>query len=99
MYSTVIDFKENIPEDVLSSLKETCEKAFDNRAGKAIGRYEKTNGIVFEGGEDLYGCLHLGNLELYKSEKFKDAVNRWNWIDEDPNESCDVLESLSIPVY
>jgi hypothetical protein len=99
MYSTVINFKENIPEDVLCSLKETCEKAFNNRAGKATGRCKKTNGIIFEGGEDLYGCLQLGVLALDESEGFKSAVSSWEWIDEDPDENHDVLEALAIPIY
>jgi hypothetical protein len=99
MYSTVINFKENIPEDVLYSLKKTCEKAFDNRAGKATSRYEKTNGIVFEGGEDLYGCLQLGVFALYKAKGFTDTVKSWDWLDEDPDESHNVLDVLALPVY
>jgi hypothetical protein len=99
MYSTVITFKENIPEDVLCSLKETCEKAFDNRAGKTTGRYEKANWVTFEGGEELYGCLQLGILNLDDVNGFKDYISTWKWIDEEPDESCDVLKSLAIPVY
>jgi hypothetical protein len=100
MYSTVITFKENIPEDVLRSLKKTCENAFDNRAGKVNGKSDKRNSIVFEGNERLWNCLNLGMVSLYKSVvEFKEHVVSWAWIDEDPSECCDMLNELEIPIY
>jgi hypothetical protein len=97
MYSTVITFKDNTPGDILISLKETCEKAFDNRAGKAIGRCEKVNTVIFEGDEELYGCLQLGCFALEKIEGFGngDFVLSWEWLEDDPEECCDVLEIFS----
>jgi hypothetical protein len=99
MYSTIITFKPDIPRDVLHSLQATCEKAFDNRAGKATYRVDAPNRLIFEGDGALYCCLHLGNISLYKTAGFKDVVRAWEWIDEEPDESCDVLESLAMPVY
>ncbi|MDR2296500.1 MAG: hypothetical protein LBD95_06835 [Clostridiales Family XIII bacterium] len=103
MYSTIITFKNDIPSDVLLSLREICEKAFDNRAGKAeraeSRSNEASNQIVFEGGEACFGCFQLGNISLYKAKGFKDAVAKWEWVDhDDPDESCDILESLSVPI-
>jgi hypothetical protein len=99
MYSTVITFKADTSENILRELRATCDRAFDNRAGRAIRRNDRPERLIYEGGEELYGCLHLGNLTLYKTGGFKDAVRTWDWIDEDPDESCDILKSLSIPIY
>jgi hypothetical protein len=99
MYSTVITFKPDIPDDVFYSLRTTCEKAFDNHAGKATCKIDAPNRLIFEGDGALYCCLHLGNISLYKTTGFKDAVKTWEWVDEEPGESCDVLETLATPVY
>lgn len=47
-----------------------------------------------------YGCLELGMLKLEKQKRFLSYVSAWNWIDEEePDESCDILKEMSIPVY
>jgi hypothetical protein len=99
MYQTVIAFKDGLTGDDLKELREICDRAFNNRAGRAVGRNDAAGRLIYEGGEELYGCLSLGNLALYEIEMFKDAITNWDWIDEDPDESHDVLEALSIPIY
>jgi hypothetical protein len=100
MYSTVITFKDDLPQDVLNEAVITCEKAFNNRAGHV---YYKQNDnpycLIFEGDEKDYGCLQLGIISLDRANGFKNYVAKWDWIDEEPNESGDVLEALAIPVY
>ena len=99
MYSAVITFKDEYPKDALMVLREACEKAFDNRGGKAACHVDAQNRLIFEGDEALYGCLQLGILTLDDIECFKDCLSSWEWIDEEePDENHCILESLSIPV-
>jgi len=98
MYSTVITFNDELQGDVLNSLQTVCEKAFDNKAGKAACRVEAQNRFVFEGEEELCCCLSIGLHNLYHLEGFTEAVSKWEWIDEEPDESCDVLRELSLIV-
>lgn len=38
-------------------------------------------------------------LDLWDKKDFVACVQSWNWIDEeDPDESCDVIKEMSIPV-
>ena len=99
MYRTVITFKDGIPEDKLKELKATAEKCFDNRAGKTVDVSDCPNQMVFEGEWELYGCLNLGYLDLYEESGFVDYLDKWEWIDEEPGESCDLLIELALPVY
>ena len=92
MYKTIIEFKNGLPEEKINELINLCNEAFDNRAGKAVGRMEKQNRISFEGGEDLYGCLGVGISDLYDISRLTQNVKSWVWIDDDPDECCDMLE-------
>ena len=64
LYSTIIELKKDIPTDILSQLKEKIEAAFSNRAGTVKNTGTAPYYFVFAGGEDEYGCLDLGTLEL-----------------------------------
>jgi len=92
MYKTIIEFKNGLTEEKINELVNLCNKAFDNRAGKAIGMTEKQNHISFEGGENLYGCLRLGTFAAYNISGFIQYLKSWIWIEEDPDECCDMLE-------
>lgn len=37
-------------------------------------------------------------FELWDKKDFVSYVQDWQWIDEDPDESYDVIKELSIPV-
>ncbi len=52
-----------------------------------------------EGGEEEYNCLQLGSLNLKEIQSFNKWVKIWQWEDEDPDESCDLLEIVSKPAY
>ena len=92
MYRTIIQFKKDTSVDDLLKLKEMAEKAFDNRAGKLSNVSLDLYTLIYQGEEDDEPCLDLGMLDLRKVLFFKDRVEKWDWIDEDPNESCDMLE-------
>ena len=36
--------------------------------------------FVFAGGEDEYGCLDLGTLELKNEKLFLNNVLKWDWM-------------------
>lgn len=99
MYRTLIEIKEDTPTETLEEIKEICIEAHRNRAGevelKSIGDYS----FAFEGEEEDYGCLMLANLNLDKSDFFKDKVKLWFWEDEELEESCDILKEFSRPIF
>jgi hypothetical protein len=99
MYQTVIAFKDGLTGDDLKELREMCDRAFNNRAGRAVGRSDAAGRLIYEGGEALYGCLSLGVFNLGEVNVFKAAVSKWEWIDAEPDESCDMLEVIAAPVY
>lgn len=55
---------------------------------------------MFSGGEDKFGCLEVGMLELKREHDVLNQIASWRWIDEDdPSENCDILKVLASPVY
>lgn len=99
MYSTVIEIKKSVTGDALKRLCQMAENAFTNRAGSIKNSSKDPHKLVFEGSEKDYGCLDLGVVNLGDADGFLGQVNSWQWIDEeDPGESCDVLEAFAMPV-
>lgn len=100
MYKSIIDFRKDTPKDVLKVLESMADEAFDNHVGKVQNTSLVPYRFVYEGGEEVFGCLELGMLKLEKQKNFLSYVSAWNWVDEEePGESCDILEEMSIPVY
>jgi hypothetical protein len=99
MYKTLIDLNQNVSNEVLGRLSSIVVNAFNNRAGSLINVSSNPYRFVFEGEEDDYGCLQLGNLALDKNQEFRKYVINWNWEDEEPEESCDLIVEFSKPVY
>ncbi len=95
MYSSIIEIKKSVTGEDLKKLHQTAEKAFDNRAGKVENSSGDSYLLVFEGGEDQYGCLDLGVLNLGKSRSFVQNAVSWLWIEDDPGECCDMLKLLA----
>ena len=99
MYRNVIDIHKEVPSDILKVLAMMADRAFDNRAGKVKNVSDCPYRFIYEGGERDYGCLNLGMVSLCEEKAFVSNVLNWNWIDEDePDESCDVLKEMLIPV-
>ena len=92
LYSTIIELKKDIPTDILSQLKEKIEAAFSNRAGTVKNTGTDSYYFVFAGGEYEYGCRDLGALELKNDELFLNNVLKWDWIEDNPRECCDLIE-------
>jgi hypothetical protein len=95
MYKTIITLKNDVPSDVLGSLRTHCLGAFDNRAGKLSNISHDPYTFVFEAEEKDYGCLDLGTVKLGYVKGFLPYVQSWEWVDEDPDECCDVLEVIA----
>lgn len=98
VYSTVIEIKSSITDDMLNKLHSVVENAFSNRAGSIKNSSNEPHLFIFTGGEKDYGCLEVGMLTLKRVEEFLKCVNSWKWIDEDPDECCDVLKIFTTPV-
>lgn len=98
MYSTIIDIKKNVTGDALKQLRQAAEQAFSNRAGSVKNSSSDPYKFIFRGGEKDYGCLDLGVAELGEMHSFVCQVTSWQWLDDDPNENCDVLEVYTTPI-
>jgi len=100
MYSSIIEIKKTVPNETLSNLRKIAENAFSNRAGSVKNSSDEPYKFVFAGGEDKFGCLEVGMLELEDKHDFLNQVNSWRWVDdEDPGENCDILSVLAMQVY
>jgi hypothetical protein len=100
MYQTIIQFKKDLSPEMLDALKDVCDQAFDNRGGKAALSKDSTPlRLIYEGEEELFCCMQIANVDLYEVEGFKETIESWDWIDENPGENHDILEALSIPIY
>lgn len=95
MYREIIVFKRDTPVNVLTNLKKICSAAHDNIAGKIDIKMLSDKHFIFEGTEDCYSCLQLGYLELDENLLFRKYIYSWQWEDEEPGESCDLLKELS----
>lgn len=95
IYRTIIEIKHDITEEEQQLLSVLIENAFANRAGTVKNVCEEPYRFEFVGTEKDYGCLEVGLLNLKKEDYFLSRVSSWQWIDADPDESCDVLEVFS----
>ena len=97
MYRSIIELKKDISPDLLSQLKEKIEAAFFNRVGTVKNTGKDLYHLEFAGGEDKFGCLEFGMLCVEEQQDVIPYIEAWNWIDEEcPDESCDMLEEISI---
>jgi hypothetical protein len=92
MYRNVIDIRKEVPNDVLKVLVAKADKAFNYRAGRVKNVSTSPYRFIYEGGEKEYGCLEVGMLNLKKESNFLPFVSAWQWIDDDPDECCDLLK-------
>ena len=99
MYRTIIELKEETPKEIAKEIRQICIKAHDNFVGKVQIKDLSTKSFVFEGEEEDYACLNIGFLTLKEETMFRENVKTWQWEDEEPDESCDLLEIVSKPAY
>ena len=96
---SIIELKKDISPDLLSRIKENIEAAFSNRVGTVKNTGKDPYHLEFAGGEDKFGSLEFGMLCVEEQQDVIPYIEAWNWIDEEcPDESCDMLEEISIPV-
>ena len=74
MYQTIICLKDSVSGNLLHLLTETIEKAFTNRAGSLQNTGSNPREFIFQGGEEYYGCLDLGMLDLCGTRGFLGVV-------------------------
>ena len=94
IYKSVIAIRHDIAETQLQRVRAVAEAAFQNRAGCVKNISEAPYQLVFAGGEGEYGCLEVGMLNLKRESDFFPFLSAWQWIDEDPDECCDLLKLL-----
>lgn len=92
MYRTIIKIKNSIPNNKLTEIRDICISAYNNRVGVVNIKQPSERCFIFEGEEKDYECLQLGFLTLEDSSLFMESVQSWKWEDEDPDESCDLLD-------
>lgn len=99
MYRTTIELKEDTPKETAKEIRQLCIKAHDNFVGKVQIKDISPLSFVFEGGEEAFACLNIGFLTLKEESLFRENIKNWQWEDEEPDESCDLLEIASKPAY
>ena len=92
MYKTIIRLNDNVSEEQLYILSQVIEKAFVNRAGSLKNVSTHSHEFIFQGDEAFYGCLNLGMFSLRRQKGFLDYIKAMEWVDEDPDESCNMLD-------
>jgi hypothetical protein len=95
MYRTIITIRSDTPQELLTVIHETAAKAFHNRAGKLENIGKDIYTLIFEGDSGAYPCLELGTFAIKDSAGILDYISSWEWIDEDPDESFDMLRVFS----
>lgn len=99
MYKSVIEIRRDVPKEMIQKMSCIADEAFNNRAGKVRNMSKTPYCLSYEGGESDYGCLELGMLALENQKDFLACVEAWNWIDEEcPDENCDILAEMKIPI-
>jgi hypothetical protein len=96
MYKNIITIKNDAPNEKLLPIYEIAVNAFNNRAGKLENTSKNPYILVFEGGDNYYACLEIGMFELKDNKDFMDCVQAWQWVDNNPDESCDMLKVFSM---
>ena len=92
MYKTIIKLNNRVSANSLISIGKAISEAFSNRAGRLVNKSNSPYEFLFESDESGYGCLELGTLAIRDNKTIVDNISSWDWIDDDPDESCDMLE-------
>ena len=95
MYRTIITIKSDTSQEILTAMHEAAAKAFHNRAGELENVSKGIYTLIFEGNSGVYPCLELGTFAIKDTAGILDYISSWEWIDEDPDESCDMLRVFS----
>ena len=106
--STVIQLKKELSDEQLEICEELIQDAFDNNLG-CLKRKDSEDKFkfIFEGKEDNNKtdrpCLEIGVFHLKYVENFLQCVEKWDWIESNPVECCDMLkifeEEVSLRLY
>ena len=64
MYKNIIDVRKDTPQDILKTLAEIADRAFDNRAGKVDNTSDTPYRFIYRGDDSEYACLEVGMLIL-----------------------------------
>lgn len=93
MYQSIIELKNDLPEDILMEAKGLINMAFDNRCGKVENLSDYPLVLVHQANEEKKPCLHIGLMNIKGQTNLINCIRSWKWIDEeDSSENCDVLQ-------
>lgn len=98
MYKTIITIKDTVPAETMAKIQEIVPKAFNNRAGIVKNTSKLPNVFEFEGDNGSEACLDIGMFALKKVKGFLNCVQKWEWLEDDEFECCDMLEVFATPV-
>jgi len=80
---------------MLTIIHEAAEKAFHNRANEVENASKEAKMLIFESYSSACPCLGLGTFAIKDSVDILAYIASREWLDEDPRESCDVLQLFS----
>lgn len=94
MYRVIIEFRDELSDERKMELKEAAAKAFNNRGGQLKDISQDINVCIFEGDNNMYGCIALANLTFDEVPGVKGFLKIWDWEDtEDVEFNHSVMES------
>lgn len=92
MYTTIMKFKDTISEEEFLKLKSEVEKEFDTKIGKLdcslISSRTLRNDVMWKD----WKIQNLAMMNIYRNRALYEKLERWEYIDENPAESCDMIE-------
>lgn len=94
MYRVIIEFKDELTDEKKIELKKAASACFDNRGGYIKDICPEQNKCIFEGNDNMYGCIALANLTYNEIPQIKDFLKHWDWEDtEDSRFNHSVMQS------
>lgn len=95
MYRVIIEFRDDLSDEKKKELKRQAAKAFNNRGGHLKDISQDINLCIFEGDNNMYGCIALANLTFDEVPGVKEFLKRWDWEDkEDERFNHSVMHAL-----
>lgn len=93
MYQSIIQLDNKLPDEKIQEITKLIDAAFDNRCGKVINSSNNPYILKYEGSKKDYPCMDISQIELItNSPEVLNYIVAWNWVDEIPEENCDMME-------
>lgn len=99
MYRDLMEFRKDTPDEELEFIRNLCIEShkWKGKEAKIIQDPGNKYKWHFEGEFEDWSLLNIGWLRISESKTVKKYIKSWLWEDEDPEESGDLIKSLTKP--